>query len=142
MLIVIDEYTREALCMAIRPKVTVNDVLDVLFDLILKRGKPRFIRSDNGPECIAEHLQTWLRKVGIEPIQIYPGSPWECGGWRKLCGTLFSRHMATTSASTARYAMKCSTQNGSTLSIKRKLQSMYGSANQTTSWTKYATTRT
>jgi transposase InsO family protein len=133
MLTVIDEYTREALCVAVRPKMKANDVLDVLFDLILKRGKPRFIRSDNGPEFIADHLQTWLRKVGIEPIQIYPGSPWECGGWRKQCGTLFSRHMATTSASMARYAMKCSTQNGSTLSIKRKLQSMCGSDNTITS---------
>ena len=79
MLTVIDEYTREALCGAVRPKMNANDLLDVLFDLILKRGKPRFIRSDNGTEFIAEHLQTWLRKVGIEPIQIYPGSPWENG---------------------------------------------------------------
>ena len=68
MLTVIDEYTREALCVAVRPKMNANDVLDILFDLILKRGKPRLIRSDNGPEFIAEHLQAWLRKVGIEPI--------------------------------------------------------------------------
>lgn len=79
MLTVIDEYTREALCVDVRPKMNANDVLDVLFDLIPKRGKPRFIRSENGPEFIAENLQTWLRKVGIEPIQIYPGSPWENG---------------------------------------------------------------
>ncbi|MGA1759737.1 MAG: integrase core domain-containing protein [Paracoccaceae bacterium] len=84
----IDEYTREALCVAVRPKMNANDVLDVLFDLILKRGKPRFIRSDNGPEFIAEHLQTWLRKVGIEPIQIYPGSPWENGYNERFNGTL------------------------------------------------------
>lgn len=67
MLTVIDEYTREALCVAVKPKMNAHDVLDILFDLILKRGKPRFIRSDNGPEFIAEHLQTWLRKVGVEP---------------------------------------------------------------------------
>ncbi len=65
-----------------------NDVLDVLFDLILKRGKLKFIRSDNGPEFIAKHLQTWLRKVGIEPIQIYPGSPWENGYNERFNGTL------------------------------------------------------
>jgi len=88
MLTAIDEYTREALCVAVRPKMNANDVLDVLFDLILKRGKPRFIRSDNGPEFIAEHLQTWLRKVGIEPIQIYPGSPWENGYNERFNGTL------------------------------------------------------
>jgi putative transposase len=88
MLTVIDEYTREALCVAVRPKMNANDVLDVLFDLILKRGKPRFIRSDNGPEFIAEHLQTWLGKVSIEPIQIYPGSPWENGYNERFNGTL------------------------------------------------------
>ena len=85
---VIDEYTREALCVAVRSKMNANDVLDVLFDLILKRGKPKFIRSDNGPEFIAKHLQTWLRKVGIEPIQIYPGSPWENGYNERFNGTL------------------------------------------------------
>jgi len=88
MLTVIDEYTREALCVAVRSKMDANDVLDVLFDLILKRGKPKFIRSDNGPEFIAKHLQTWLRKVGIEPIQIYPGSPWENGYNERFNGTL------------------------------------------------------
>ena len=103
MLTVIDEYTREALCVAVKQGMNANDVLDVLFDLILKRGKPRLIRSVNSPEFIAENLQTWLKKVGIVPIQIYRGSPWECG----QSGTLFSRHMATTSASMARYAIKC-----------------------------------
>ena len=68
--------------------MNANDVLDVLFDLILKRGKPKFIRSDNGPEFIAKHLQTWLRKVGIEPSQIYPGSPWENGYNERFNGTL------------------------------------------------------
>ncbi|MDC6458145.1 integrase core domain-containing protein [Alphaproteobacteria bacterium] len=88
MLTVIDEYTREALCVAVRSKMNANDVLDVLIDLTLKRGKPKFIRSDNGPEFIAKHLQTWLRKVGIEPIKIYPGSPWEKGYNERFNGTL------------------------------------------------------
>ena len=48
MLTVIDEYTREALCVVVRPKMNANDVLDVLFNLIFKRGKPKFIRSDKG----------------------------------------------------------------------------------------------
>ena len=90
MLTVIDEYTREALCVAVRSKMNANDVLNVLFDLILKRGKPKFIRSDNGPKFIAKHLQNWLRKVGIEPIQIYLGSPWEDGYNERFNGTLWN----------------------------------------------------
>ena len=80
--------------MAVRPKINANDVLDVLHPLLMKHGKPEFIRSDNGPEFIATHLQDWLKKqVGIKPMQIYPGSPLECGGIRKQPRTLFSRHM-------------------------------------------------
>ncbi|WP_195821701.1 DDE-type integrase/transposase/recombinase [Roseobacter sp. MH60115] len=79
MLTVLDEYTREALCVAVRPKMNAGDVLDVLHRLLMKHGKPEYIRSDNGPEFIAAPLQDWLRRVGIQPMQIYPGSPWENG---------------------------------------------------------------
>ena len=58
------------------------DVLEVLYRLLLKHGKPEYIRSDNGSEFIAAALQLRLRKVGIKPIQIYPGSPW--GETRRL----------------------------------------------------------
>ena len=71
-----------------RPKMNASDVLDVLHRLLLKHGKPEFIRSDNGPEFIAKLLQDWLRKVGINPIQIYPGSPWENGYNERFNGTL------------------------------------------------------
>lgn len=88
MLTVLDEYTREALSVAVRPKMNANDVLDALHPLLMKHGKPEFIRSDNGPEFIAAHLQDWLKKVGIRPMQIYPGSPWENGYNERFNGTL------------------------------------------------------
>ena len=93
MLTVLDEYTREALCVAVWPKMNAHDVLETLHPLLMKHGKPEVIRSDNGPAFIATFLQDWLKKVGIKPMQIYPGSPWECGRIRKQCGTLFSRHI-------------------------------------------------
>ena len=37
---------------------------------------------------MAEPLQTWLRRVGVEPIRIYPGSPWENGYNARFNGTL------------------------------------------------------
>ncbi len=79
MLTVLDEYTRDSLCAAVRPRMNAADILDVLHRLLMKHGKPEFIRSDNGPEFIAAPLQEWLRRVGIQPIQSYPGSPWENG---------------------------------------------------------------
>ena len=48
MLTVLDEYTREALCVTVRRKMTTNDVLDALHPLFMKHGKPEYIRSDNG----------------------------------------------------------------------------------------------
>ncbi|MEJ6393103.1 IS3 family transposase [Gymnodinialimonas sp. 2305UL16-5] len=79
MLAVLDEYSREALCVVVKPKMKSAEVLDALYPLPLRQGKPEYIRSNNGAEFIAVALQDWLRKMGIKPIQIYPGSPWENG---------------------------------------------------------------
>ena len=65
-----------------------DDVLEVLYPRLLRRGKPDYIRSDNGPEFAAAPFQDWLRRVGIEPIRIYPGSPWENGYNERFNGTL------------------------------------------------------
>jgi transposase InsO family protein len=88
MLTVLDEYTREALCVAVRSKVTAHDVLDALHPVLMKHGKPEFIRSDNGPEFVALHFQGWLKRVGIQPLLTYPGSPSENGYNEHFNGTL------------------------------------------------------
>ena len=88
MLTVLDEYTRKALCVVARPRMGSAEVLEALYPLLLRHGKPTYFRSDNGPEFIASALQTWLKKVGIKPIQIYPGSPWENGYNERFNGTL------------------------------------------------------
>ena len=54
----------------------------------MKHGKPKFIRSDNGPEFIAAYLQDWLKKVGIKPMRSYPGDPWGNGYNERFNGTL------------------------------------------------------
>lgn len=88
MLTVLDEYTREALCVAVADKMGAADVLELLYPLLLRRGKPEYIRSDNGPEFTAAQYKEWLKRVGIEPIHIYPGSPWENGYNERFNGTL------------------------------------------------------
>ena len=80
--------TRAAFCVAARPRMGSAEVLEVLYPLFLKHGKPTHLRSDNGPEFIARDLQAWLKKVGITPIQTYPGSPWENGYNERFNGTL------------------------------------------------------
>ena len=88
MLTVLDEYTREALCVSVAAKMGSADVLEALYPLLLKRGRPDSIRSDNGPEFAAAPFQDWLRRVGIQPIRIYPGSPWENGYNERFNGSL------------------------------------------------------
>ncbi len=85
---VLDEYTREALCVAVTPKMGSADVLEALYPLFLERGKPEDLRSDNGSEFIAEGLQTWLQRIGVKPIQLYLGSPWQNGYDERFDGTL------------------------------------------------------
>ena len=43
------------------------------------RGPPAFIRSDNGPEFVAEKVTSWIAAVGAKTAFIEPGSPWENG---------------------------------------------------------------
>jgi transposase InsO family protein len=88
MLTVLDEYTREALCVTAKPRMGNVEVLEALYPLFLRHGKPEFIRSDNGPEFIAANFQAWLTKAHIKPIRIYPGSPWENGYNERFNGTL------------------------------------------------------
>ena len=47
--------------------------------LLILRGVPAFIRSDNGPEFIAEIVRNWIAAVGAKTAYIEPGSPWENG---------------------------------------------------------------
>ena len=76
---IIDEFTREALAIRVDRKLNSIDVLDVLTDLFILRGPPAFIRSDNGPEFIAQRVQDWIGAVGAKTAYIMPGSPWENG---------------------------------------------------------------
>jgi transposase InsO family protein len=68
--------------------VGADDVLEALYPLLLRHGIPEHIRSDNGPEFVAQAMQDWLARVGIKPIRIYPGSPWENGYNERFNGTL------------------------------------------------------
>ena len=43
------------------------------------RGIPGHIRSDNGPEFVAEAVQKWIAAVGTKTAYIERGSPWENG---------------------------------------------------------------
>lgn len=78
-LVVIDEHTRECLAIDVARRLNSEDVMYRLTDLFTRRGVPKHIRSDNGPEFIATRLREWLGNLGVGPLYIEPGSPWENG---------------------------------------------------------------
>jgi len=79
MLVVIDEFTRECLAIEVSRSFTAKQVVEVLRYLFAVRGAPKFIRSDNGPEFVAEAVRKWIKAVGAKTAYIEPGSPWENG---------------------------------------------------------------
>ncbi|MBB3175499.1 transposase InsO family protein [Endobacter medicaginis] len=79
MLNVIDEFSRECLAMVPLRRFRSNDVIDVLADLFIEHGPPQHIRSDNGPEFVANAVRDWLGRLGVTTLYIEPGSPWENG---------------------------------------------------------------
>ena len=76
---VIDEFTHESIAIRVKRKLNSLDVIDVLSELFLARGIPGHIRSDNGPEFVAEAVRKWIAVVGAKTAYIEPGSPWENG---------------------------------------------------------------
>ena len=76
---IVDEYTRECLALEVRRSFKSGDVIDVLRELFLIRGVPEHIRSDNGPEFIADAIKSWLGSAKVRTLYIAPGSPWENG---------------------------------------------------------------
>lgn len=76
---IIDEFTKEPLMIRAARKLNSTDVVDALTDLFILRGPPEYIRSDNGPEFVAQNVRDWIGAVGAKTAYIEPGSPWENG---------------------------------------------------------------
>ena len=77
ILAVVDEYTRECLALHVDKRITSQGVLSTLGWLFLLHGRPDHIRSDNGPEFVANAVQQWIAGKGSSTLYINPGSPWE-----------------------------------------------------------------
>ena len=63
-------------------------MIDLLADVMIERGIPEHIRSDNGPEMVAKSLCAWLGRLGTKTLYIQPGSPWENGYCESFIGKL------------------------------------------------------
>jgi putative transposase len=77
ILTVVDEFTREALILHVGYRMTARQVMWALAKAFSALGWPEFLRSDNGPEFIAEALENWLKSRKVTTHHIDPGSPWQ-----------------------------------------------------------------
>lgn len=87
---VIDECSRKDLWVEAAWSITATKLSDVLDKIIDQRGQPAYIRCDNGPEFISEHLKTWAEEKGIDLRFIQPGKPTQNGIIERLNGTLLT----------------------------------------------------
>jgi putative transposase len=79
MLNLIDEHSRECLMIRSERRWSSAKVIEALADVMVLKGVPEHLRSDNGPEFVARDLRKWLAGTGAKTAYIEPGSPWENG---------------------------------------------------------------
>jgi putative transposase len=85
---IIDELSRRALWTEAHASITGQALTDILDKTIAWRGKPAYIRCDNGPEFICAHLKNWAGDNHIEIRYTQPGKPTQNGIIERLNGTL------------------------------------------------------
>ncbi len=88
LLAVIDEYTRECLALEVSRSFTAQNVVENLQYLFAVRGRPEYLRSDNGPEFVARAVRRWLDQAEVKTLFIAKGSPWENGYVESFNGKL------------------------------------------------------
>lgn len=88
LLPVVDEFTRECLAIEVATGLPTERLIGVLDRLFAAHGPPQFLRSDNGPEFVAQAIQGWLARHHAATLYIDPGCPWQNGFAESFNGTL------------------------------------------------------
>ena len=75
LLTLIDEYSRKCLAIRVARRLNSYDLIETLADLMLMHGIPEHMRSDNGPEFVAERLPKWLWRWELRRSTSSPAVP-------------------------------------------------------------------
>ena len=79
VLAVVDDYTRECLALVADTSLSGLRVARELDAIIVRRGKPKTIVSDNGTEFTSMAILNWCQDTGIDWHYIAPGKPTQNG---------------------------------------------------------------
>ncbi len=77
ILTIVDQYTRECLCLYADRSQTGEKVSEQLERLSTLRGAPEPIPSDNGSEFTGKAMDLWAHQAGVKLNFIRPGKPVE-----------------------------------------------------------------
>ncbi len=75
VLAVVDDFTRENLCLEIDFSMPAARVVRELDAIAARRGFPAVLRSDNGPEFVSHCLLRWAAERNVRLHFIAPGKP-------------------------------------------------------------------
>ncbi len=88
ILTVLDQYTRECLCAYPDRSQTGDKVVVQMKRLVLLRGAPESITTDNGGEFAGRPMEAWAYQNGVTLDPIRPGKPVENGYIESFNGRL------------------------------------------------------
>jgi putative transposase len=77
ILTVVDQFTRECLCVVADQSLTGDKVAQALAPVVRQRGAPHSITVDNGSEFASRVMDAWAYRHGIQLDFIRPGKPVE-----------------------------------------------------------------
>jgi putative transposase len=83
-----DAYTRECLALEADTSLGSGRVTRVLEQLIVERGRPENVRSDNGPEFTSRRMLAWAEDWKVGLVHIQPGRPMQNGHVESFHGRL------------------------------------------------------
>lgn len=75
----LDDCSREALAIEVDTSLSSKRIIRTLDRVIERRGKPKTLRADNGPEFTSKELELWAKDRGIALQYIQPGKPAQNG---------------------------------------------------------------
>ena len=88
ILTVVDQFTRECLCLVADQSLTGETVAQALEPVVMHRGAPRSITVDNGSEFASRVMDAWAYRHGIPLDCIRPGKPVKNGFIESVNGQL------------------------------------------------------